>query len=143
MKNDKGLTLIELLAAMTILLIISSLIYGVLIGANKNYQQISGKSNLEQEANIIISTIKNYHQSSDSYKISYNPFTKKAFIGVTTTNTQLGNNNISIDIKLGDPDYTDFSGEKGINTSKPINLYLKLTNKQGQSYEIDTIIKRY
>jgi prepilin-type N-terminal cleavage/methylation domain-containing protein len=143
MKNEKGLTMIELLAAITILFIISSVIYGVLIGANKNYQQISRKTNLEQEANIIISTVKNYHQNNDTYQVSYSVANKTAFIGSTTADTQLGNNNMDVVIKLGYPDYYGFFGEISIDATKPVNLYLKLTNHQGQSYEIDTIIKRY
>lgn len=141
--NQKGLTLIELLATLTILFIISTLIYGVLININKNYSKIEDQNTLEQETNYIISTIKNYHLKNDVYKISYDPSTKTAFIGTTSATNKLESDDLAITLKIGYPDYKDFSGEVTIDGTKPESLYVKLTNNQGQSYETDTIISRY
>lgn len=143
MKNQKGLSLIEILAALTILMIISSIIYGVFFNVDKNYKQISQKSNLEQEANIIINTIKNYHQRQNTYKLSYNPLNGDAFIGTTAANIPLERSDLQIFLKAGYPLPEDFAGEITIDGSIPLAIYLKITTKQGQSYEIDTIIKRY
>lgn len=146
MKNENGITLIELLAAISILVIISSLIYGVLIGVNKNYNQLSSKSNLNQEANIILATLKNYHIKDQyhavdgTYKISYNAIEKKAYIGTTTANIPLQKDNLKIELKI---DNTGFTDEKSIPSSKPLTIYIKLIEPNGQFYEIETIIKRY
>jgi prepilin-type N-terminal cleavage/methylation domain-containing protein len=148
MKSEKGFTLIELLTTITILLLISSLVYSTLIGSKKNYNQITEKSNLEQEANVIIATIKNYHQTKDSYVLTYYPSTKKAAIGTTISpaTIPLGRSDLDVTLKIGISDYTtniDFTGNITVYTSKPINVYLKIANKEGQSYETNTIIKRY
>ncbi|MDP4084545.1 MAG: prepilin-type N-terminal cleavage/methylation domain-containing protein [Bacillota bacterium] len=141
--HQKGLTLIELLTTLTILFIVSTLIYGVLININKNYSKIEDQNNLEQQANYIISTIKNYHLKNDVYKLSYDPTTNTAFIGTTLANNKLESDDLAIILKIGYPNYDAFSGEVTINGKKPISIYVKLTNRQGQSFETDTIISRY
>jgi Tfp pilus assembly protein PilE len=154
MKNEKGITLIELLVTLSILMLISSLIYGVLIGVNKNYQQISEKSNLRQEANIILSTLTNYHQKKDlhfidattkieTYKIKYDPINKTAFVGKTTADISLVNGSLKIELKVGQPSYQEIPNEQTINPYKPLYVNLKLTNSAGKYYEINTIIKQY
>jgi tRNA threonylcarbamoyladenosine modification (KEOPS) complex Pcc1 subunit len=140
MKKESGLTIVELLAAISILFIIGSVIYGVFTGVNKNYHQISSRVNLEQEANIIINTIKTYHQKQNTYLLSYNPITKKAYIGTTSATIQLEPDNIDIVIKINDE---DFSGLGTINSSIPLDITITLVSNQGQSYDINTIIKRY
>jgi type II secretory pathway pseudopilin PulG len=140
MKKESGLTIVELLAAISILFIIGSLIYGVFIGINKNYHQISSRVNLEQEANIMINTIKNYHQQQHSYLLSYDPIAKKAYIGTTSATIQLEPDNIDIVIKINDE---DFSGVGTIDSSIPLDISITLVSKEGQSYDINTIIKRY
>jgi type II secretory pathway pseudopilin PulG len=144
MKSEKGITLIELLAALSILMIISSVIYSVFFGINKNYKQISEKTNLQQDANIIISSIKNYHLRNESYKLLYNSTTQKAFIGKDTANIQLEREDLIVTRFIVVYKNVTYNNEMTIDdTTKPINITMTLTNKQGQSYEINTIIKRY
>lgn len=152
MKKEKGITLIELLATVSILFIITSIIFGVLISSNKNYRNVTEKVNLDQEANIILTTIKSYHQKQElhsidpstkieTYIIKYDRNTEMAYIGSSAaTLIPLQKDNLKIYIKI---DYTDFSGEKIIHPADPLYVYIKLINKQGQSYEIDTVIKQY
>jgi Tfp pilus assembly protein PilE len=154
MKNEKGITLIELLVTLSILMLISSLIYGVLIGVNKNYKQISEKSILRQEANIILSTLTNYHQKKalhyidattkiETYKIKYDPINKTAYIGKTIADISLIDDILKIELKVGQPNYQEIPNEQTINPYKPLYVNLKLTNNDGKSYEINTIIKQY
>jgi Tfp pilus assembly protein PilE len=140
MKKESGLTMVELLAAISILFIIGSIIFGVFIGINKNYHKMASRVDLEQETNIIINTIKNYHQKQTKYLISYDPNTKKAYIGTTSATNQLEPDNIDIVIKIND---SDFSGITEIDSSIPLDISIILISKQGQSYDINTIIKRY
>ncbi|EKN65870.1 hypothetical protein BABA_18287 [Neobacillus bataviensis LMG 21833] len=140
MKSEKGITLIELLATLSILLIISSLLYGVLIGVKKTQENISNKNSLNQEANLIFSTIKRYHQKENKYEISYN--NGSYFISSPTASDQLGN--ILIYLKIGEVELSDTSKKIEIITSNPgfksINVTIQL---KGQKDKIDTIIKRY
>ncbi|MGJ7912310.1 prepilin-type N-terminal cleavage/methylation domain-containing protein [Neobacillus sp. LXY-1] len=150
MKNQKGLTLVELLAAITILLLISSVIFGVLINSNKNYKSLTEKINLNQEANLLLATIRNYHQkqslhsfdsnNNEIYKLKYDPTTKKAYIGTSSATIPLQKDNVDIIIKIDD---VEISGEQTIYPDDPLYIYIKLYNQQGQSYEIETVIKQY
>lgn len=143
MKNERGLTLVELLAAITILFIISSLIYGVFFSFNKNYSQISEKNTMDQTANLILSTVKQYHLKYDQYKISYDESHKSAFIGEKVADKLLGDARYDIQIELGYPDVVALSGLEDIDSSLPLSIHITLNDKTGQIYKVETIIKRY
>jgi type II secretory pathway pseudopilin PulG len=146
MRNEKGLALVELLAAISILFIVSTVIYSVFFGFNKNYDQISEKNSLDQTANIALATIKQYHQKYEKYFIRYDDVTKTAFIGETlsTANYPLGNPGIELEMKTGFPDAESFtSATKEIESIQPLKIELHLKNKAGQTYEFETILKRY
>lgn len=143
MKDERGFTLYELLAAISILFVASALIYGVFIGFNKNYNQISEKNNMDQAANLIISTIKQYHLKYDEYVIDYNSSEQSAEIGVNSSKQILGDARFSLQIKADFPEPKPFTGEKVIYSKSPLSIHLILTDKTGQTYEIETMIKRY
>jgi prepilin-type N-terminal cleavage/methylation domain-containing protein len=143
MKNEKGLTLIELLAAISILFIVSSVIYGVFFGFNNNYKQISEKSSMDQTANIVLATIQQYHLKHDTYEIRFDSKKQAAFIQVSGSETRLGDESVKMQLKLGYPQAQAFSGSNSINSHEPLAIELILTNNSGKSYEVETIIKRY
>lgn len=139
MNNEKGITLIELLVAISILLIISPIIYGVLIGVNKNFNQITVKSNLEQEANLMISTIRSYHQREASYYLAYDEAQKKAYIGNNSASNLLSQNIVTFEVSnnagmvnLNNPIYT--------NNFITVHIILK---ESGETVDINTVIQRY
>jgi prepilin-type N-terminal cleavage/methylation domain-containing protein len=142
MSNQKGLSLVELLAAITILFIVSSIIYGVYFTFNGNYDRISKKNTMDQTANIVLATIKEYHQKNEQYKLKYDDTNKVAYIGQSTADQLLGNSDLKMDLKAGplaaEP-FTDLT----VVTNQPLLLYLRLTDQNGQNYEIETIVKRY
>lgn len=55
-QNDKGLTLVELLAALVIVSIIGALSYSVLFQGYSNYQRIQAETQLRDEADLIMSS---------------------------------------------------------------------------------------
>lgn len=144
MREEKGITLIELLITISILFIISSIIYGVLIGINKNFRQLSGNNNLQQEANLILTTIKNYQLKKSIYVVSYDSSKKVFFIGESTPTQQLGSSNLtSLTINDGfGSNILYLPNKKTIDTtkSKAITVHIELSNGL---YKFDTIIKRY
>lgn len=143
MKDERGFTLYELIAAISILMVASALIYGVFFGFIKNYNQISAKNNLDQEANVIIATIKQYHLKHDEYIIDYNAATQSTQIGVKTSEQILGDARYSLQIKAGITEPESFTGEKVINSNSPISIHLILKDETGQTHEMETMIKRY
>lgn len=142
MKNEKGLTLVELLAAITILFIISSIIYGVFFTFTNNYERISKKNSMDQTANLVLATIKNYHQTNDFYWIKFDNADKVAYIGKDTPDIILGDTNYDMEIKVGYPAAEIITNTK-IDSHQPMTVYLNLTDQKGQTYEIETTVKRY
>lgn len=145
MRNQKGISLVELLAAVTILFIVSAIIYSVYFSFNKNYEHISTKNSIDQEANLILATVKQYHQTHKEYYLKYKVANKDAFIGVSQADNRLGDDRFDTEIKIGFPNAEDIvdNTDVKINSHQPLKVYLKLTGKQGQTFVIETIVKRY
>ncbi|MCM3122591.1 MULTISPECIES: prepilin-type N-terminal cleavage/methylation domain-containing protein [Bacillaceae] len=142
MNNQKGLSLVELLAAITVLFIISGVIYGVFFSFNNNYDQISDKNSMGQTANLILATIKEYHQKNDSYWINYDDSDKRAYIGKDSADTLLGETNYDLELKAGYPAPASIDNIK-VDAHQPLTVHLNLTDKKGQTYEVETTVKRY
>ncbi|WP_102263746.1 PilW family protein [Mesobacillus jeotgali] len=142
MNNQKGMSLVELLAVIAILFIISGIIYGVFFTFNNNYDRISQKTSMDQSANLVLATIKQYHQTNDSYWIKYDQSGKQAYIGQDTANHLLGDSLYEMEIKVGYPTTTTIDNLK-IDSQHPLSVQLTLTDQKGQKYEVETTVKRY
>lgn len=69
--NQKGITLVELLAALTLVALIAAGAWTVLsIGLKHSAVEIN-KTVMQQDANLIISKLTSTHQKSDMYKIKF------------------------------------------------------------------------
>lgn len=144
MRNEKGLTLIELLASLSLLLIVSSLMYGVLIGVNKSNAKTADKNKLEQEANIILLTIKNYQLGDMPYKIKYDAGTGSYSIESAAKRNLIAKGNIIL-FRIDGTEINKNQPEKNIDPrqKKAITLYIKIQSDVGEAMIIDTSIKRY
>ncbi|GGE75808.1 PulJ/GspJ family protein [Priestia taiwanensis] len=69
-QNQKGLTLIELLAAMAILLTTCGLFFSIFISVFQTNDRIQQKITAQQEANYIVSALTKMHQESQEYVIN-------------------------------------------------------------------------
>lgn len=72
LKNQRGLSLVELLATITILSTIGILIWGVFFQGTKHSKIAISKNQMQQEANIIISKLTKVHQTATNYSILSN-----------------------------------------------------------------------
>ena len=69
-RNEKGVTLIELLAALILASVVAVIIMTTFsIGIKYNITE-SKKVRLQQEANLVIATITNKHRAGDCYNLS-------------------------------------------------------------------------
>lgn len=68
-KNEAGFTLIELLLALSITTTIGILIWSVFFQGFNYSNKAMTKNQMQQEANIIISSLAKYHRTVDSYEI--------------------------------------------------------------------------
>ncbi len=68
-QNEKGVTLIELLAALTIFGIFSTIVWAFFFQSFQANNVEMTKNSLQQEANLIINTLQEVHRNSESYLI--------------------------------------------------------------------------
>lgn len=71
MNNQKGLTLVEILATITILSIVGILVWSVFLQGTQYSNEALTKNQLTQEANYVQVNLKDIHQNTDEYKIIF------------------------------------------------------------------------
>lgn len=69
-KNENGITLIEILASVVILSLIGSIIWNVFFQGYNFSQEALSKNSMQQEANFIINDLLKIHQTSEQYEIT-------------------------------------------------------------------------
>lgn len=69
LKNQRGITLIELLLSISILSFVGVLIWSVFFQGTEYSNTAIAKNQMQQEANIIMTKITRIHQTSNSYEI--------------------------------------------------------------------------
>lgn len=69
-RDERGLTLIELLATITILSIIGIVIWNVFIQGNKVSQKSMSKNSMVQEANLVITNLTRIFQTSKQFQLT-------------------------------------------------------------------------
>ena len=72
MINQKGVTLLELLATLVIFGIFSTIIWAFLFQTMKTNEVEISKNQIQQEANIILKALDEVHRKSSEYTIDYN-----------------------------------------------------------------------
>lgn len=150
--SEKGLSLIELLAVLTISIFILGSIYGVLVSVNRNYINLSEKNLLSQEANLIVTNIKRYYLTNPVFILK--DYQQEAFIGIDDSQPldNLTNKSIKItnffacneEINSLNKNKCELKNDvKSFATFEPLYLKITLSNEHNQTYEIDTMINKY
>lgn len=139
--NEKGVTLIEVLAGIVVSTIIIGAIYGVLVNSFNNYADIKQKVDLQQQATIIVETLRNYHRDHQQYELSYNVSNQKVYITQNGSSQLLGNEEVAVEIDAGPTSPTEFTSLV-VDTMDPLYISLKLIYRD-EEYGLDTIINRY
>ncbi|MCM3692242.1 type II secretion system protein [Neobacillus niacini] len=68
-KDERGLTLIEVIVTLAILSIVSVIIWSVFFQGYKHSQKSISKNSIIQETNLLVTNLKKVHQTSDQYVI--------------------------------------------------------------------------
>jgi prepilin-type N-terminal cleavage/methylation domain-containing protein len=153
LKKNNGFTLIELLAAMSIFSIVMILLYGVLSNGMDYSKKSMGNVSVQQELNILITTMTKIHETYPSYDIifDHNPdATSIKLLGkddtgrvVYTNELSTGNHTYSLMNYQGDSEVF-LSTVTTVDTSQPLYIKCKIHNTKhpDQKAEIKTIISR-
>jgi prepilin-type N-terminal cleavage/methylation domain-containing protein len=131
LSNQSGFTLIELLASLVISCMLVGITFGVLNSSLKLSNKTQSHVNIRQEANIIISKLRQQHQGGE-YSLCYESF--------------IYNNKISFkEIKINNNSNSVIINKTNkCNNIKPTeDLYVKFTlaDQHNNAFEIDTVIR--
>ncbi|MFX3674581.1 MAG: type II secretion system protein [Paenisporosarcina sp.] len=126
MDNQKGVTLIELLATIVIFGIFSTIIWAFVLQTFKTNDVEISKNQLQQESNTILNAIEEIHRKSDSYKIDFN---RNEIIITPNNSTQIAFTNPSIIYDLSPLN----TGVTITPKSQNLQLNLVLTSKDNEN----------
>lgn len=143
--EQKGVTLIELLAAITLTTIVIAIAFSALFSAIKIYKDNQAQARLQQEADIILSHLNQISEKQNEITIRLSPDSRTLTIAAnddTYTYTYTYDQNyyeISINsnqLQPGD------SVTLKTNTPIPILLYVKDRNLSNQQVKVSTTLER-
>ena len=118
--NEKGITLVELLAALALVSIVAVLAMTTFnIGVKYNVTETT-KTKMQQESNLIVSTLMNVHRTEKCYKI-YN--TSSIIIEIYNNDLCTGTDNRQIKF-----DQSQFNYQSILETGTPVNINPEDTN---------------
>ncbi|WP_187118841.1 PulJ/GspJ family protein [Bacillus marasmi] len=152
-RNQKGITLVELLATLAISLSLMALISSVLFQSIRSMEVSDTHVNLRQEANLIIAMFSNAHTSSGSstYDVQYKRMNNNEWT-MTIANQELSNQgyNIAIEMTGGNRTYQIDPNNSQLLTAtltKKEKLKIKSMklidkNNSNNQFEISTTISR-
>ncbi|MDF2945859.1 MAG: hypothetical protein K0S51_538 [Bacillales bacterium] len=152
-RNNKGITLVELLVSMAISSIILVIIWGIYFQGANFSKVVTNKTLLQQEANTIISNLTRIHQTSTSTymfqfseKSSAEDLTSFTVVGDETMKIENTNFLYSIyafDFTNGNEELitNNFSISPNINDFN-IKIVIKDKNNPDVKYEAKTILTR-
>jgi len=149
--NTKGITLVELIAALALVTIVAILIMTTLsIGIQRSVLE-GEKTRIQQDANLMVTKLLDIHQKGDCYQleitpnkdlvvISYNNSTKTACGSETTQSEPINNQNY--DISTTNP-MQIFEIINPHRENNAISIVLTLDSRSTINYEINTTLSRY
>ena len=142
--DEKGITLVELLAALLLVSIIATAAWTALSIGMKHTTAETSKTEIQQDGNIIIAQLSAAHRQSDSYKIQFH---NDRLLIQTCSETACGDFEPVLD-KAYDFSGTVINGVSAPNESAKIepkkehtNIQLELT-RNGRSLSIHTTLTR-
>ncbi|MFC7685220.1 PilW family protein [Ureibacillus sp. GCM10028918] len=94
--NQRGLTLIELLATVVVLSIVVAIVSSILFNGLKLSNKVENKAKLQQEANYVTTILKEQHQYGEKYEIRLNAEGKIILTNLNTNKTTtIGNDSFT------------------------------------------------
>ncbi|MDF2606473.1 MAG: prepilin-type N-terminal cleavage/methylation protein [Bacillales bacterium] len=153
LRNNKGITLVELLVSMAISSIILVLIWGIYFQGAKFSKVVTNKTLLQQEANTLISNLTRIHQTSTAtymFQFSGNSSAEdlSSFTVVGDETTKIENTNFLYSIYTFDVSNSteelitnNFTVSPNIDDFN-IKIVIKDKNNPTVKYEAKTILTR-
>ncbi|MFJ8264554.1 type II secretion system protein J [Peribacillus asahii] len=133
--QQSGVTLIELLAALTISALLIGIVYGIFTYSVQSNNKTQSHINLRQEANLIITEMRKRHQEATAnYEICYD----ELLANELPSKQGLSLEKVSVDDVIIDATHC----KQEIDPSKALSVKFTLTDQQNRNqFTIDTVIE--
>lgn len=148
-RNERGLTLIELLVSLALGSIVLVLIYQFFFQGIHFSKVVNDKTLLQQEANNMVLSLTKIHQTSDSYSINFDQNPNATFITVNgKQRITFMNENFRYNLMKSTANGTNTSYLPNSFTVSPlkedVNLTIKISSidKENQSYQTTVTLSR-
>ncbi|ART77456.1 hypothetical protein B4U37_15980 [Sutcliffiella horikoshii] len=141
--NEQGITLIELLATIVISSLIIGLVTNVFISASKQNELVTNHNSLRQEANLIISKLRQIHQA-ESYTLCYES-NNQFYFDKQFTNKITSDQFYFSDVLIDNSSTSITSNGQcieNVDVLSPLLVKFTLQNLDGQTYDMNTVINR-
>ncbi|MCG1022198.1 prepilin-type N-terminal cleavage/methylation domain-containing protein [Sutcliffiella horikoshii] len=139
--DERGLTLIELLATIVIGSIVIGLATGVLVSAMKQNKMVTEHNALRQEANLIITKLRQIHQE-EPYTLCFNE-DKKLYINGSSLGTDTYTYSaVSVENVNGELTTGSLGCIHDIDVNSPLLVEFTLEDKEGHQFNLNTAIQR-
>ncbi|MEC2072274.1 PulJ/GspJ family protein [Alkalihalophilus marmarensis] len=129
LKNERGITLLEVLAVLTLLGIVGAVTFNLLTTSVTNTNKTQSHIDLRQEANILLSLLRQKHSVDTPYELN--------------ADNLIGRSDVHFEqIFINSQSLLD--GPLSPNIEEHLHVVFTLNDEQNQTFEVDTIIeKRY
>lgn len=142
--NQKGLSLIELLATLSLLTIVGVLVFGVLINSLHIFEKQSDESDIRQEANLISNQLTTFYKINGNYKTNTNSD------GVIEISSEKSDGTIEVRefsipnyrIDVSPTDSTEGEQDKGSYSSRDISITISEIEDLSNKFTLNTNISR-
>lgn len=126
MKNEKGISLVELLAALAIMGIITVVIASVLSTGTTASNKTATKQQLQQEANLIVEVLRSEYLKSDNH------------VFVLNVEEENGEQVLLLNSRPISQGYTYIFSDTEIDPNFDTKFEMRISDTDNQYYEIDT-----
>ncbi|MFJ7730312.1 type II secretion system protein [Lysinibacillus sp. NPDC097231] len=138
-KNERGLTLVEVLATVIIFSLVSILAWSIFFQGTEFSKKAVSKNQMQQEANVIIASLNSIHKRSTEYSATPNSCSFSVQYTVRgMTETDVFENSLMC-IKLAD-NFTNPITPKTTDTE--INLLIEEKGNPKNKIQINTLLSR-
>lgn len=148
-RNESGLTLIELLVSLALGSIVLILIYQFFFQGIHFSKVVNDKTLLQQEANNMVSSLTKIHQTSDSYSITFDQNPNATFITVNGKQRMTFNNeNFRYELMISSENGTKKSYIPNLFTVIPqkedivLTIKISSSDKESQTYQTTATLSR-
>lgn len=140
MKNQKGFSLVEVLAVLALSSLLILLIWTTVLTSMKHNVSETKKLKLQQEANYVIAEFQRIHRQCDQYEVEIND----TQIELKNCNGPISNRIISKGYNYRETTFLKGSIDaKKTNAKLPFTLTIKDRNNEKLTIEISTTLSRY